>query len=67
MPIRSLRCLVPQRCGSRPRSRARTSTPGCTDRPVGILVGGYDAWASYGYPGGMGISALWEPPAEPPG
>jgi len=37
------------------------------DRPVGILVGGYDSWASYGYPGGMGIAALWEPPTEPPG
>jgi hypothetical protein len=37
------------------------------DHPVGIIVGGYDAWSSYGYPGGLGVSTLWEPPTQPPG
>lgn len=37
------------------------------DHPVGIIVGGYDSWSSYGYPGGLGVSALWDPPREPPG
>lgn len=35
--------------------------------PVGVLVGGVDHSTSYGYPGGMGLSALWQPPQEPPG
>jgi hypothetical protein len=37
------------------------------DAPVGIVVGGYDSWASYGYPGGLGISTLWQPPIDPAG
>lgn len=37
------------------------------DHPVGIVVGGYDSWSSYGYPGGLGVTTLWEPPTEPPG
>jgi hypothetical protein len=35
--------------------------------PVGVLVGGVDHSTSYGYPGGMGLSSLWQPPQEPPG
>jgi hypothetical protein len=35
--------------------------------PVGIAVGGYDCAASYGYPGGLSLDALWVPPHEPPG
>ena len=35
--------------------------------PVGIAVGGYDCAASYGYPGGLSLEALWVPPHEPPG
>lgn len=31
------------------------------DGPLGVLVGGVDCAASYGYPGGMSISALWDP------
>jgi len=34
--------------------------------PVGISVGGYDCAASYGYPGGMSLNALWIPPDLPP-
>ena len=34
--------------------------------PVGISVGGYDCAASYGYPGGMSLNALWIPPDIPP-
>ncbi|MCX4247527.1 IgGFc-binding protein [Paraliomyxa miuraensis] len=47
----------------------------CTDgqqfmtssNPVGVLVGGYDCAASYGYPGGLSLDALWMPPTDPPG
>jgi len=35
--------------------------------PVGVLIGGVDHSTSYGYPGGMGLSALWQPPQQPPG
>lgn len=35
--------------------------------PVGVLVGGVDHSASYGYPGGMGLLQLWAPPQRPPG
>ncbi len=35
--------------------------------PVGVNVGGYDCAASYGYPGGLSLDALWEPPTDPPG
>jgi hypothetical protein len=35
--------------------------------PVGVLVGGVDWATSYGYPGGLSLDALWEPPEEPPG
>lgn len=35
--------------------------------PVGVLVGGYDCAASYGYPGGLSLDALWMPPTDPPG
>jgi hypothetical protein len=31
------------------------------------MVGGYDCAASYGYPGGLSLNALWVPPTEPPG
>lgn len=34
--------------------------------PVGISVGGYDCAASYGYPGGMSVNPLWDPPEVPP-
>jgi hypothetical protein len=37
------------------------------DAPVGVLVGGIDWATSYGYPGGMSLGALWQPPTEPPG
>src|SRR5690606_23346399 len=32
------------------------------DKPVGVLVGGVDWATSYGYPGGLSLDALWEPP-----
>ena len=35
--------------------------------PVGVLVGGMDWAASYGYPGGMKFEPLWEPPQESAG
>jgi len=35
--------------------------------PVGVNVGGYDCAASYGYPGGLSLDALWNPPTDPPG
>lgn len=35
--------------------------------PVGVLVGGIDWATSYGYPGGLNIEKLWEPPQEPAG
>jgi hypothetical protein len=38
-----------------------------SDDPVGVMVGGYDCAASYGYPGGLSLDALWVPPTEPPG
>ncbi len=38
-----------------------------SNQPVGVLVGGYDCAASYGYPGGLSLDALWEPPTDPPG
>lgn len=38
-----------------------------SDGPVGVMVGGYDCAASYGYPGGLSLDALWEPPTDPPG
>lgn len=38
-----------------------------SDGPVGVMVGGYDCAASYGYPGGLSLNALWVPPTEPPG
>ena len=38
-----------------------------SDTPVGVMVGGYDCAASYGYPGGLSLDALWTPPTEPPG
>jgi hypothetical protein len=38
-----------------------------SDGPVGVLVGGYDCAASYGYPGGLSLDALWMPPTVPPG
>ena len=34
--------------------------------PVGVIVGGVDWATSYGYPGGLSLGALWEPPVEPP-
>ena len=37
------------------------------DKPVGVLVGGMDWATSYGYPGGLSLSALWEPPIDPQG
>jgi hypothetical protein len=37
------------------------------EQPVGVYVGGVDCWSSYGYPGGMSIDALWDPPSMPPG
>ncbi|MEM6990038.1 MAG: IgGFc-binding protein [Myxococcota bacterium] len=36
------------------------------EEPVGVSVGGYDCAASYGYPGGMSLDALWIPPDVPP-
>lgn len=38
-----------------------------SDEPVGVMVGGYDCAASYGYPGGLSLDALWQPPTDPPG
>jgi hypothetical protein len=35
--------------------------------PVGVLVGGYDSWSSYGLVGGLNLDLLWDPPSEPPG
>ncbi|MFV8755792.1 IgGFc-binding protein [Nannocystaceae bacterium ST9] len=35
--------------------------------PVGVMVGGVDWATSYGYPGGLSLDALWEPPIEPEG
>jgi hypothetical protein len=37
------------------------------DKPVGVLVGGMDWATSYGYPGGLSLDALWEPPIDPQG
>ena len=37
------------------------------DRPVGVLVGGMDWATSYGYPGGLSLDALWDPPIVPQG
>jgi hypothetical protein len=37
------------------------------DQPVGVLVGGVDWATSYGYPGGLSLNALWEPPTDPQG
>ncbi|GEM_PF-2232108 len=37
------------------------------DQPVGVSVGGVDWATSYGYPGGLSLNALWEPPLEPQG
>jgi hypothetical protein len=37
------------------------------DKPVGVLVGGMDWATSYGYPGGLSLSALWDPPIDPQG
>ncbi len=37
------------------------------DKPVGVLVGGVDWATSYGYPGGLSLSALWDPPIDPEG
>ena len=37
------------------------------DGPVGVMVGGYDCAASYGYPGGLALDALWTPPRTPAG
>jgi hypothetical protein len=31
-------------------------------QPVGVHVGGVDCAASYGYPGGLSLEALWVPP-----
>ncbi|MEM9461714.1 MAG: IgGFc-binding protein, partial [Myxococcota bacterium] len=36
------------------------------NEPVGVMVGGYDCAAAYGYPGGLSLDALWEPPIDPP-
>jgi hypothetical protein len=36
-------------------------------KPVGVLVGGVDWATSYGYPGGLSLSALWDPPIDPQG
>lgn len=38
-----------------------------SSEPVGVMVGGYDCAASYGYPGGLSLDALWVPPTDPPG
>ena len=38
-----------------------------SSEPVGVMVGGYDCAASYGYPGGLSLDALWMPPTDPPG
>lgn len=35
--------------------------------PIGVMIGGIDAWTSYGYPGGMRLGQLWTPPDDPPG
>lgn len=35
--------------------------------PVGVIVGGMDYAASYGYPAGLAIGELWTPPSEPTG
>jgi hypothetical protein len=35
--------------------------------PVGVVVGGYDYAASYAYPGGLALDAIWIPPDGPPG
>ncbi|NJK33248.1 MAG: hypothetical protein HC927_13090 [Deltaproteobacteria bacterium] len=37
------------------------------DKPVGVMVGGVDLATSYGYPGGLSLDELWEPPTEPVG
>jgi hypothetical protein len=37
------------------------------DEPVGAYVGGVDCAASYGYPGGMSLTGLWDPPTLPEG
>ncbi|PRP99646.1 IgGFc-binding protein [Enhygromyxa salina] len=37
------------------------------DHPVGVLVGGMDWATSYGYPGGLSLNALWDPPIDPQG
>lgn len=36
-------------------------------QPVGVSVGGIDCAASYAYPGGLSLDALWVPPDAPPG
>jgi hypothetical protein len=36
-------------------------------KPVGVLVGGVDWATSYGYPGGLSLNALWDPPIDPQG
>ncbi len=35
--------------------------------PIGVLVGGVDWATSYGYPGGLSFTGLWDPPTVPPG
>jgi hypothetical protein len=37
------------------------------DAPVGVIVGGVDHAASYGYAGGLAFQELWTPPFIPPG
>jgi len=37
------------------------------DRPVGVFVGGFEYAASYLYPAGLDVDALWRPPTHPRG
>ncbi len=37
------------------------------DAPIGVHVGGVGCAASYGYPGGLNLDALWDPPTTPRG